>query len=183
MKLKFATLQMAALTFLLTACATLLGPRDVELPLSQLQDALSRKFPFNSRYLEIFDIHVTNPRLALLPESNRVITTVDASIAPPFLQKSWTGSFTLSGTLALDPARRAVVLSEPRMENFALDGLDIKYTAQISRIGGLLAEQILRNAPLYTFGPDDFRRAGVSFIPSKITTKSNALVVTFEPAK
>jgi hypothetical protein len=110
---------------------------------------------------------------------------MDASIAPPFMAKPWKGSFTLSGMLALDPARRAVVLADPRMENFALDGVDTGsgYTKQIARIGGLLAEQILKDTPLYTFGPDDFRYAGTSFLPSKITTKSNGLVVTFEPAR
>lgn len=183
MKLKFVVPIIAATFALLSACATLLGPRDVELPLYKLQDALNRQFPFNSRYLEIFNITVSNPRLALQPDTNRVITTMDASIAPPFLKQSWQGRFALSGMLALDPARRAVVLADPRMDNFALDGVDPAYTAQIAGIGGLLAEQILKNVPLYTFGPEDFRYAGVTFIPSKITTRSNALVVTFEPAK
>ena len=183
MKLKHAAPLIAAAIALLSACATFLGPRDLELPLYKLQEALNRQFPFNSRYLEIFNINVSNPRLALQPDTNRVITTVDALIAPPFLRQSWKGTFTLSGMLALDPARRAVVLADPRMDNFALEGVDPAYTAQIARIGGLLAEQILKEVPLYTFSPDEFRYAGSTFIPSKITTKSNALVVTFEPAK
>jgi hypothetical protein len=183
MKFKHAGMLAAILILMLGACAALLGPREVEIPLWQLQDALNRKFPFNSRYLEIFEIRVSNPRLALQPETNRLVTTMDASIAPPFLKQSWNGSFTLSGALALDPARRAVVLTEPRMENFTVDGIDSRYTAQMARIGGLLAEQILRNVPLYTFGANEFRYAGVTFLPSKIITKSNALVVTFEPEK
>ena len=32
---------------------------------SQLQDALARKFPFNKRYMEVFDIQLANPQLAL----------------------------------------------------------------------------------------------------------------------
>lgn len=183
MKLKFGAALIAAGIALLSACASLLGPREIELPLYKLQAALSRQFPFNSRYLELFNITVSNPRLALQPDTNRVITTVDALIAPPFVQQSWRGSFTLSGLLALDPGRHAVLLADPRMDNFVLDGVDPAYTAQIAKIGGLLAEQILKNVPLYTFDPEDFRYAGSSFIPSKITTKSNGLVVTFEPAK
>jgi hypothetical protein len=171
-----------ALAFL-TSCAALLGPRDVELPLSQLQESLNRKFPFNSRYLELFDIYLSNPRLTLQPETNRMLTTIDASVAPPFLNKSWRGSFTLSGMPALDPIRRAVVLTDPRMENFVLDGLDPSYSRQVTRIGGLLAEQILKDVPLYTFGEDEFRYGGTRFSPSKITTRPGALVVTFEPAR
>lgn len=183
MKSIFSALMMAAVAVLLASCAGLIGSREVELPLTTLQDALNRKFPFNSRYLEIFDIQLSNPRMTLQPDTNRVVTTLDASIAPPFLNKSWKGSFAMSGMLALDPARSAIVLAEPRMDRFAIDGVDAAYTNQIARIGGLLAEQIFRNVPLYTFDADQFRYAGVRFMPSKITTKSNGLVVTFEPAK
>lgn len=183
MKLKPGTLILAAIVMLLTACASLLGPREVELPVAKLQDALNRKFPFNSRYLELLAINVSNPRLTLQPETNRVMTTLDATIAPLFLKNSWKGSVTVSGTLALDSARSAVVLTEPRMENFMVDGVDAAYTNQVARIGGLLAEQVFRNATLYTFDADSFRYGGSRFMPTKITTKSNALVVTFEPVK
>jgi hypothetical protein len=181
--MKFKLILLAALAALLTSCAALLGPRDVELPLWQLQNSLSRKFPFNSRFLELFDIYLSNPRLALQPETNRVVITVDASVAPPFLRQSWKGSFTLSGMLALDPARRAAVLADPRMDNFVLDGLDPAYARQVTRIGALLAEQILKDMPLYTFGEQDFRYAGANFLPSKITARPGGLVVTFEPAR
>jgi hypothetical protein len=58
MSLRLLSFVSAALTLLLASCASLLGPRDVEIPLSTLQQAVSRKFPFNSRYLELLD---TNP--------------------------------------------------------------------------------------------------------------------------
>lgn len=167
----------------LTSCASLLGPREVELPLWQIQEALNRKFPFNNRYLELFDIQVNNPRITLQPDTNRVVTTLDASVAPPFLKQAWRGSFTLSGMLAIDPARRAVVLADPRMENFALDGLDAAYSRQVTRIGVLLAEQLLKDMPLYEFSDREFRHAGVNFLPTKINARPGGLVVTFEPAR
>jgi hypothetical protein len=183
MKSKCASLLVIAIALLLISCASLIGSRDVELPLARLQDAMSRKFPFDRRYLELFDVRVTNPRLALQPDGNRVLTTMDASIMPPFTRRAWQGSFTLSGTLQLDPARRAVILTEPRMERLAVDGVDSASNSQIARIAGLLAEQIVKDVSLYTFDANDFRYAGVNWLPTKITTKSNALVVTFEPAK
>jgi hypothetical protein len=173
---------------LLASCAALLGPRTVDLPLSQLQEAMARKFPFNNRYLELFDISLTNPRLALQPDTNRVVTTLDASISPPFIRQPWKGSVTLSGMLTLDPERRAVVLAEPRLERFNVDGmdrnlLDHPYAGQLGRIGRLLAEQLLDGMPIYTFGPDDFRIAGTRFLPTRINTKADGLVVTFEPVR
>jgi hypothetical protein len=183
MKVKFLVLFVAAAVILIAGCAALTGPRDVELPLAKLQEALNRRFPLNNRYLDVFDITVSNPRLSLQPETGRVLTTFDAAITPPFVNRTWKGSLALSGSLALDQTRNAVMLAEPRVDHFAIDGVDSVIARQISRLGGILAEQLLRDVPLYTFKPDEFRYAGVTFFPTKIATKSTGLVVTFEPAK
>jgi hypothetical protein len=164
-------------------CATVLGPRNIEVPLSTLQASLDKRFPFNNRYLELFDIQLRAPRLALQPGTNRILTSFDASIAPAWLKRSWQGSFALSGVLALDASRNAVVLSEPRVENLNINGVDPAYSSQVSKIAGLVAEQVLKDMPIYTFDPADLRYAGRSFYPTKISTHSNGLVVSFEPAK
>jgi hypothetical protein len=169
--------------WLLASCATLLGPRDVEIPLSKLQQAVAGRFPFNNRYLELLDINVSNPRVSLQPDTNRITTSMDTSIAPPFLNRSWRGSLAISGNLKFDPSRNALVQGEPRLEQFAIDGMDPALTGQVRKIGGLLAEQLLRDAPLYTFKPEDLRYAGTPFTLSKITTRPDSLVVTFVPAR
>ena len=174
---------LVALLALLAACASLLGPREVDVPLARLQEAIANRFPFNNRYLELLDIYVTNPRVSLQPNTNRILTSMDTSIALPFSDKAWKGNLAISGQLKFDPARNALVLSEPRMENFAVNGLDSPYANKITRVGALVAEQLLKDLPLYTFQPDQFRYGGTNFIPTKITTKPNGLVVTFEPVK
>lgn len=178
-----ARLFVLLLTLVLAACAGMLGPRDVEVPLSKLQASLEKRFPFHSRYLELFDIQLSSPHLSLLPADNRIITTFDASIAPAWLKRSWQGSFALSGVLAVDPAKNAVVLTDPRVESLTINGLDDKYARQLTKIGGILTEELFRDMPLYTFQPGDFRYGGTSFLPTKINTQSNGLVVTFEPVK
>ena len=153
---------MAILTSL-CACAGLLGPHDVNVPLQKLQAGLERKFPFSAHPLELIDIRLTDPRLALVPETNRMSATMNASVAPAFTQRVWRGTFTLSGTLELDAARHGVMLTQPRIDNIALDGVDPLVANQVARAAGVLAAQILRDSPLYTFGPDDFRYAGTRF--------------------
>lgn len=169
--------------FLLASCATLLGPRQVEIPLARLQEALENRFPFNNRYLELLDIRVTNPRVALQPDTNRILTSLDVAVAPPFLNRAFTGDLAISGRLQFAPARNALVLAEPRMETFNIQGLDPLYANQIRRIGSLLAEQMLESVPLYTFDPEQLRHAGTRYIPSAIDARQNGLVVTFEPAR
>lgn len=178
-----ARLALFFLALVLSSCATLLGPRDVEIPLARLQESIASRFPFNNRFLELLDIRVTNPRVALQPDSNRILTSMDASVAPPFMNRSWTGNLSISGQLRVDPSRNALVLAEPRVETFNVNGLDPLYANQVTKVGSLLAEQLLKDIPLYTFRPEEFRTAGTTFNPTKITTRANALVVTFEPAR
>lgn len=176
-------LSLIATPLLLPACATLLGPRDVEIPLARLQEALAGRFPFSSRYLELIDVRVSNPRLSLLPDTNRILIGSDAAVAPPFMNKSWLGNLAVSGQLRFDPVRGALVLAEPRVETFHVQGLDPLYANQIRRVGSLLAEELLRDVPLYTFRPEQLRYAGTTFNPTRIITRQNGLVVTFEPAR
>jgi len=183
MKRRFAAFGAALALLFLASCATLLGPREAEIPLAQLQEAIEERFPFNNRFLELLDIRVTNPRVTLQPATNRVLTSMDAAVAPPFMNRAWNGNFAVSGRLRFDPTRNALVLGDPRVETFIVNGLDPLYANQITRVGSLLAEQILKDIPLYTFRPEDLRYAGTAYNPTRITTRSNGLVVTFEPVR
>lgn len=168
---------------LLSACAGMAGPREYEVPLSALQASLDQRFPLNSRFLEVFDIRLNSPRLALQPAANRLQASMELSIAPPFVKNGWKGSFMLSGMPGIDPARNAVVLLDPRIEAMNIDGADPQYSRQINRIGSLLVEQVFRDMALYQFNPGDFRYGGTSFFPTKINARENGLVVTFEPVR
>ena len=168
---------------LLAGCATMSGPRDVVLPVAKLQAALASKLPANTRYLELIDVNVSNPRLQLNPDSNRVVVTVDASVTPVFGKKVTRGSFRMSGVLAIDAVRQAVIVQQPRMEELTIDGMDTAVTGRLAKIGGMLAARILQDVPIYTFTPEQFRYAGVQFFPTRISTTPQSIVVTFEPVK
>lgn len=171
------------LVFIALGGCGLLGPRNVEIPLQRLQASLDRKFPITQKPLALIEIRLSNPRLTLQAESNRMSTIMDATVAPVFTSSVWRGSFTLSGMLQLDPARRAVLLVDPKIDQITLDGIDPAFSAQVARGAGILAAQILRDTPLYTFGPEDFRYGGSNFVPTNIVTTSTGLVVTFTPTK
>ncbi len=181
--MKLRTLLVIFLLFVAAGCASLIGAHDREVPLSKLQQALQKKFPFNNRYLDLFDITVSNPKLSLQPDTNRIITAFDARVAPAFLKQAWQGKLVLSGALKIDATRNALVLTEPRLENLTLDAATGSNTAKLAKLGAQLAEDLLNNTVIYTFKPEDFSIAGMRFTPTKITTRANALVVSFEPVK
>ncbi|AEK60675.1 DUF1439 domain-containing protein [Collimonas fungivorans] len=170
-------------TLLLSSCAALIGPRDVEFPLTKLQQSVDKRLPFSQRYLGLFEITANKAQLSLPPEQNRLAMTTDVILTMPLLGKSWSGKMAISGVLFLDNPHNAVTLQEPKLDSLVLDGLDNTYAAQVTQIGNLLTHQLLTNLPLYTFKPEDLRYAGVAFMPTKIGTRAENLVVTFEPVK
>lgn len=173
-----ATLPVAAL---LASCASLLGPRDVDIPLHKLQASLERRFPMDNRLLELFDVRLSRPQLAVLP-GDRVSLQVDASVAQSFLRNPLAGSLSFSGRLYVDPARSGVYLAEPRLERFAISGLDESVTRQLSRAANAVLEKAIRDIPVYDFRMEELRYAGVQYLPTRIATTANGLRVSLEPA-
>ena len=167
----------------LASCASLVGPRDIELPLNKLQSGLDRRFPLNNRALELFDIELSRPQLALQPESDRMSLSMDALVAPSFLRQSWRGSLVLSGRLYVDAQRGTVLMAEPQVERFTIDGVDDARQRQFARVAGLLMNKVASDVPLYHFRPEDLRYGGVQFVPTRITTTARGLRVFVEPAR
>lgn len=165
---------------LLASCSSLIGPRQVELPLHKLQAGLDKRFPVNERLLELFDVQLTSPQLAIQPEDDRVALAVQASVAPPFA-RAWTGNIAFSGRLYVDPGRAAVMMAEPRVDSLRLGNPEAE--RHLTRVANGLIDTVARDMPVYTFEQKDLRYAGVQFVPTRIQTTRTGLVVTLEPAK
>jgi Protein of unknown function (DUF1439) len=168
---------------MLASCSTFIGPRDVNLSLSKMQQGLDRRFPIDKRVLSVIDVKLSHPQLAMQPERDRVALSLDADVAPPFIRKSWHGSLAISGRLIFNPQRNAVYLSDASVDKVGIDGMDEGQQRQFAKIASLVADQLLHETPIYTFKPDELRYAGVQFVPTQIKTTSDGLVVTVEPAK
>lgn len=167
---------------LLSSCASLSGPRQVEIPLHKLQAGLERRFPVNNRLMQIFDIRLSRPLLALQPEADRVALALEAAVSPPFASNAWSGSVSFSGRLYVDPGRSAVMMAEPRVDRLVL-GANPEAERQLTRVANTLIDTVVRDLPVYSFDMQDLRYAGVQFIPTRIQTTRTGLLVTLEPAK
>ena len=168
---------------LLSGCASLLPPQEIEIPLSRLQQSIQKKFPYTERYFNLLDVTLSNPVLSTQPAADRMLIALDAQVLPPLIKTPWQGELLVSGSLRIDPVRRAVLLTEPRLENIKLDAATGSYTSRVARLGKQLAEDLIGETVLYSFAPDAFVVAGKRFVPTGITTRKDSLVVSFWPAK
>ena len=176
-------LMLALALGLLASCASVVGPRDIELPLHKLQAGLDRRFPMNNRMLELFEVQLTRPQLAMLHDEGRIGLALDASVTPPFARAAWRGNLALSGRLYIDQARSAVMMGEPRVDRFTVEGVDEARQRQLGKVANVLMEKVVADVPLYHFRPEDLRYGGVQFVPTRIATSPRGLLVSVEPVR
>jgi len=151
-------------------------------PQADLQNAIATQFPRKLRYMEMFDVNLSNPRLSLNEKTNRLITTVDAQIDNKLLMnKPVTGTLSMSSALKYDAATRAVKLDAPAVEKVDIAGVPAQYGAQLNAIGNTAAEQILKDYPVYTFKPEQLEMNGKRFEPGAITVLSDGVKVEIKP--
>ncbi|MES2019548.1 MAG: DUF1439 domain-containing protein [Pseudomonadota bacterium] len=181
-KLTKHSLLLALAGALLASCAGLIGPRDLEIPLSKMQSGLDRRFPLHNRALELFEIELSRPQLSMQPDAGRIAMTMDALVAPPFTRKTWHGTLMLSGRLVIDPLRSAVLMADPRVDSFTVDGVDEARQRNLAQAASLLMHHVVDDVPLYHFRPEDLRYGGVQFVPTRIATTARGLLVSVEPA-
>ena len=144
----------------------------------ELQDAVDKRFPARLRYAQVLDVQLTQPRLLLDEANNRVTTQMDAQVsntllpAPPI-----NGTLSLSSGLRYDPAKRAVLLDNPSVERVQVAGMPAQYGEQLNAIGAVVAQQLLRDYPLYTFKPEELHVAGKDVEPGAITVLADGIKV------
>lgn len=171
----------------LAGCASLTGPRDVDIPLAKLQSGLERRFPIQQRALAVFDLQLANPRLSLQGrggnDSDRVALESDVIASTPLVRRALQGTVMVSGRLLVDNVRSAVVLADARIERFAIDGVDGALQGQLTAAGNVVIDRVVRDVPVYTFRPEDLRYGGVQFVPTAIRTTATGLSIHVEPVK
>ncbi|WP_081768820.1 DUF1439 domain-containing protein [Herbaspirillum sp. RV1423] len=151
-------------------------------PQQDLQSAIATQFPRKLRYMEMFDVNLSNPRLTLDQAANRLTTVVDARIDNKLLMsKPVVGTLSLSSALKYDAASRAVRLDSPAVEKVDIAGVPALYAAQINAIGNAAAEQILKDYPIYTFKPEQLEMNGKHFEPGTITVLNDGIKVEIKP--
>lgn len=143
----------------------------------EIESAIAPQFPKTLRYMDIFQVNLSNPRLGMDAEKNRLTTVVDAQITNPFLQKPVNGVLTMSSAFKYDPATRAVKLDSPRVENVNMADAPPQYGQQLTALGNTAADQLLKDYPIYTFKPEQLEMNGKKFEPGKITVEKDAVKV------
>lgn len=167
-----------AVPLFLAGCAT--APRSVEISHERLQAALDRRFPAQSRLVELLDVQLTAPRLTLQPESNRLRTDFALQVSDRIVRRALQGDLALSFALRFEPADASVRMKDVRVERMDLRGLPEAWAPYAQRIGPLAAERLLEGAVLHAFTPEELQRAR-GWTPGELRVTRGGIAVTLLP--
>jgi hypothetical protein len=168
----------------LAGCANMAGPKTITFSEAELTRFIERNAPVDRRLLEVLDVHVSAPRVKLLPETNRLTTEMDVSTTERISGRSYGGRIGFDYALRYDEAEQAIRLTQVRVNKFELDGVPSPSMRGFSKFGALIAEQMLENLSLYRFKPADLRSAeGMGYKPGAVTVTSRGIEVTLAPMR
>lgn len=163
-------------------CATVLGPRTIDIPQARLLDAIASKFPFGIKVLDTIELVAVSPRLKLLPADNRIATELDVNALEGLGTRPLTATVGLSYGLKFEPSDASVRLTEVRVDRLDVGQWGALLRGQGHRMATAIAERLLDDLPVYTLERDDaerLRRRG--YVPGEIRVTQTGLSVTLQP--
>ena len=175
------TLSLVALA-VLAGCASLTGPRTITLTEADVARQLAKQYPLERKLLGELTVRVEAPRVSLRSASNRIATEFDFSGSLSRSGKSSRGTMALDYALRYDEASQAVRMTQVRVGKVNIDGLSDSANAMVDKFGSLLAEQLLNDAAIYRFKPEDLRTAeGKGYKPGAVTVTARGVEISLLP--
>jgi Protein of unknown function (DUF1439) len=174
----------AAALFALAGCAgSLLAPKSVNLSERELADMVARAFPLDRKLLEVVDVHVSAPRLTLLPQRNKLAVDLNLNAADRVFGKSFKGRLAFESGLRFEPSDQSLRLAQVQVNELSLDSAG---TAQAlaQRLGAAIAEKVLEGYPLHRLSDErwaQLQKHGVQ--PGALRVTGAGLEMALEPIR
>ena len=170
----------AATAALLLGCASL-DPRHVTLSASEVQSLVERRFPRQQRVMELLDVNLTNPVVKLVPERNRLATTMDLQASERLSGRMLRGSLALDHGLRFEASDATVRLADVKIEAMRLELAGTPLSGQAARLAALLAERVLDDVVIYRVNDErrqTMARLGVNNADVAVTARGIEITFT-----
>jgi len=174
---------MLATLLMVVGCASIDdGGRTMTFSEAEIGRLLAERGPMQRRLLEVLDVRVDNPRVRLLPFSNRLSTELAVATTERLSGKTYRGRMSVDYGLRYDDLAKAIRMTQVKVNDLHIDDLPSPKESGISRLGTLIAEQLLEDAVLYRFKPSDLKTAeGRGVKPGDISVTSKGVQITLAP--
>ena len=166
----------------LAGCATIWGPRMVEISPAQLQRALDRQLPVGRTLWGHLEIRLSAAQVSLRPDEQRLSLRLTLELNDLVAPRPHRATLSVSHGVRFEPADNTVRLTRARIDAIALDGDERALDQPLARWAVQAAEQFLDDRVLYTLTGDDLQalqRRG--WRPGELHVGASGIVLTLLP--
>ncbi len=175
------------LAVLLSACSTLSegpdGARSLLVPASRLQRAVDAHFPYKQGITGWLDLRVESPRLALVPERNRITADVDASLSGRWIERSYHAALALEFGLRFEPSDNSIRVTQLQLTGLQVGDVPEYFRATVRQQAPAAAQgALVSDMVLYRFSEDDIRKAReAGYRPADVRVTHGGIRITLVP--
>ncbi len=176
---------LGALPVGLAGCASLLVSPTLRWREDELNQLLASRFPQERQVLGLWQLTLSAPQVQLLGDQQQLRTALRLSVAERQGDgRRWQGEMVLDSALRYQPSDQTVRLRRVTVQSVRLERDQGGVLMQAQRVGTLLVEKLLEDAPLLKLSEQQqarLARAGVE--PGDIRVTPDALELTLVPRR
>ena len=173
---KFLATMLAVL--MLAGCSSIpLLSGEFRVTADELTEKMARRFPLERSVAGLLDVTLVRPRVELVVDQQRIVTSFDVSVKLALSGKSVAGTLKVSARPEYVAASRLLFLRDARVEQIRIDNMPDALSAALAKAASNFARDAVEDKPLHVFKPEELTRHGVRFEPERIEVKANALVL------
>ena len=140
------------------SCATV--PQSIEVSKAQIEAALARRFPYDSRAGQLLAVQVAAPRVDLLPDVNRLRLSSSFDVTERIARNTVHGSLSLSFGLRYQASDMTLRLAGVQVDSVDVQRLPETWRREVEAIAAYAAEHMLGDMVLHRFTAQQLARAG-----------------------
>jgi hypothetical protein len=166
----------------LVSCASLFGPRTVEITRDELQSKLAQKFPMTQRVLNMFDVTASLPRLDMIADTNRVSAAADLLAKDTVFGRDYIGTVAVSFGLRYEPRDLTLRILALNVDSIRIEGMPQGFQQMLLDLGNKVAREHLQDFPIHQFKPEDLNKANrMGYQVDDIKVTKTGLAVHLSP--
>ena len=172
---------LTAFVLLFLAGCAMMGDRTVNVTEAQIQDKLNEKLAIPISLLKVFDVNLSNSLVTFDQTTGRMHTMMDTNLSSALFNESMSGKLGISGKLRFNAATSSIVLDEPKVEQFNLDGASGKYNDLLNALAKTVGGEMLNGMTLYKVKPEDLTVGNTQYSPKEMVVTNKGLQLTLTP--
>ncbi len=174
--------------FLALVCAGLLagcaatGPRSTTIPQDKLQALLAARFPYTGKLGPLFELKAQAPVLRLLPDTNRMGTTIQLQVSERLGRATFDGVLDLDYGLRFEPSDNSIRMADVHVNSLQFAAVPERYQSLVQGLAPQLAERLLDGLSLHQLRAKDMETVnGLGYVPGPIAVTPEGLRITLLP--